>query len=80
MAKEPKERKVGRRQPSQRSVELLIDADFLSERNKKTENCEYLHFKSYVSTIRIHISTHAFFLHMGVYNIVRLGIIRLSTT
>ena len=35
MPQGPKEKKVGRRQPSQRSVELLIDVDFLSERNKK---------------------------------------------
>lgn len=32
--KGPKERKVGRHQPSQRSVELLIDVDLLSKRTK----------------------------------------------
>lgn len=34
---------------------------FIREKLKKPESCEYLHFKSYVSTIRIHISMRAFF-------------------
>lgn len=39
----PKERKVGRRQPSQQSVELLIEVDFFSEKITQTENCEYIY-------------------------------------
>lgn len=60
MPKGLKEKKLGRLQPSQQSVELLNDANS-DQRNEKTEDCEYLLFKSYVSTIRIHVSTHAIF-------------------